>query len=51
MNFKITVLPGDGVGPDVVAEAVRVQEAVGKKNGHSFGLIYDDIGGIAIDRH
>ncbi len=51
MNFKITVLPGDGVGPEVVAEAVRVLEAAGKRYGHSFGLIYDDIGGIAIDKH
>ncbi|MBI4332375.1 MAG: 3-isopropylmalate dehydrogenase [Chloroflexi bacterium] len=51
MNFKITVLPGDGVGPEVVAEGVRVLQAVGKKYGHSFDLSYDDIGGIAIDKY
>jgi len=51
MRFKIIVLPGDGVGPEVVAEGVRVLEAVGKKYNHSFDLSYDDIGGIAIDKH
>lgn len=51
MHFKIVVLPGDGVGPEVVAEGVRVLEAVGKKYDHSFDLSYDDIGGIAIDNH
>ncbi len=51
MHFKIVVLPGDGVGPEVVAEGVRVLEAVGKKYNHGFDLAYDDIGGIAIDKH
>lgn len=51
MRFKITVLPGDGVGPEVVAEGVKVLEAVGKKFNHNFDLTYDDIGGIAIDKH
>lgn len=51
MQFKITVLPGDGVGPEVVAEGVRVLEAVVKKYNHSFDTTYDDIGGVAIDKH
>jgi 3-isopropylmalate dehydrogenase len=51
MKFRIAVLPGDGVGPDVVAEAVKVLQAVGRKSGHEFNLCYDDIGGAAIDKH
>ncbi len=50
MKFDIAVLPGDGIGPEVVAQAVRVLEAVGSRFGHSFDLHYGDIGGIAIDR-
>jgi len=51
MRFEITVLPGDGIGPEVAAEGVRVLEAVGKRFGHEFIFHYDDVGGIAIDRH
>ncbi len=36
MKFKIAVLPGDGVGPDVVNEAQRVLDEVGKRFGHGF---------------
>ncbi len=50
MDKKITVLRGDGIGPEVVGEAVRVLEAVGKKFGHNFEFTYADIGGCAIDR-
>jgi len=49
MNFNIVVLPGDGVGPEVVAEAVKVLEAVGKKYGHRFYLEDRLVGGAAID--
>ncbi len=48
MKFKIAVLPGDGIGPEVLAEGVKVMEAVGKRFGHSFELIYGLIGGVAI---
>ena len=51
MKFEIALLPGDGVGPVVAAEAVRVLEAVGGKYGHAFALHHGDIGGIAIDKH
>ncbi|MBU2008764.1 MAG: 3-isopropylmalate dehydrogenase [Chloroflexi bacterium] len=51
MRFEILVLPGDGIGPEVAAEGVRVLEAVGKRFGHGFLFHYDDVGGIAIDRH
>lgn len=49
MDFKITTLPGDGVGPEVTAEAVKVLEAVGKKFGHSFKFTEALIGGVSID--
>ena len=51
MDFKIAVMPGDGIGPEVVAQGVAVLQAVGKASGHSFDLSYHDVGGIAIDRH
>ncbi|MCK4273764.1 MAG: 3-isopropylmalate dehydrogenase [Dehalococcoidales bacterium] len=49
MKFNLTVLPGDGVGPDVTAGAIKVLQAVGKKFGHSFNLNDRLIGGAAID--
>ncbi|MCL4561913.1 MAG: 3-isopropylmalate dehydrogenase [Chloroflexi bacterium] len=50
MNGKIVVLPGDGIGPEVTAQAVRVLQAVAAKYGHSFAFIERLIGGSAIDR-
>src|SRR3972149_2696212 len=44
-------MPGDGVGPEVMAEGIKVLEAVGRKFGHQFSLAYEDIGGIAIDKY
>lgn len=49
MNFKLAVLPGDGVGPDVMAEGIKILEAVGKKFGHDFELTRGLIGGVAIE--
>ena len=49
MNFSITVLPGDGIGPEVVAEAVKVMNAVGSRFGHTFDTAYGRVGGNAID--
>jgi 3-isopropylmalate dehydrogenase len=51
MNYKITVLPGDGIGPDIVREALEVLKLIGEKFGHSFQLTEADMGGIAIDKH
>ncbi len=51
MNYKITVLPGDGIGPDIITEALKVLELIGEKYGHSFSFTEADLGGIAIDRH
>jgi 3-isopropylmalate dehydrogenase len=50
LKFQIAVLPGDGVGPDVVREAQRVLEEVGGRFGHRFEYSTGYIGGIAIDR-
>ena len=49
MNFNLTVMPGDGVGPEVCGEAIKVLEAVGKKYGHKLEQEYRHVGGIAID--
>jgi 3-isopropylmalate dehydrogenase len=50
MRLKITVLPGDGVGPEVTREAVRVLRAVGDVNGYDFQFDEHPIGGEAIRR-
>lgn len=50
MEKKITVLPGDGIGPEVVAVAVRVLQVIGKRYKHDFHLAYAAIGGAAIDQ-
>ncbi len=50
MNARIVVLAGDGIGPEVTAEAVTVLKAVGKRWSHRFELTDALIGGIAIDK-
>ena len=50
MQAKIVVLAGDGIGPEVTAEGVRVLKAIGSKFGHTFELQDALIGGIAIDK-
>lgn len=49
--FKIAVLPGDGIGPEVVAEAVKVLRQVGVVYGHSFDFAAAPIGGAAWEIH
>jgi 3-isopropylmalate dehydrogenase len=51
VQFNVAALLGDGVGPEVAAEAIRVLEAVGKKFGHSFQFHHGLVGGTAIDAH
>jgi 3-isopropylmalate dehydrogenase len=46
---KVAVLPGDGIGPEVIAEGVRVLRAVGQRFGHRFELREGLIGGCALD--
>jgi 3-isopropylmalate dehydrogenase len=50
MQSKITLLPGDGIGPEVVMEAVRVLDAVAAKYGHTFSYSEHLIGGCSIDK-
>jgi 3-isopropylmalate dehydrogenase len=51
MRLKVTLLPGDGIGPEVTAEAVRVLNAVETLHGHRFELEEKKIGGAAITKH
>lgn len=48
MEYKITVLPGDGIGPEIIAEAVKVLDAVAVRYGHRFYYRYGLIGGAAM---
>ena len=50
MEKTIALIPGDGIGPDVVAEAVNVLNVVAKKYGHTFSYKNVIAGGIAIDQ-
>ena len=49
MNYKIALIRGDGIGPEVVNEAVRVLDAVGRKFGHGFTYVDVLMGGCATD--
>ena len=51
MQVSIAILPGDGIGPEVVAESVKVLESVGNRFGHEFELSSGAIGGNAIDSY
>ncbi len=51
MQRKIAVLSGDGIGPEVMEEALKVLKAVGKKRNIQFDFGYGLIGGAAIDMH
>ncbi len=51
MNFKIALLRGDGVGPEVVGEAVRVLEAIAGKYDHVFNFLERLMGGCSIDKY
>jgi len=50
MHANVVLLPGDGIGPEVVAEAVRVLEAIAGKYGHSFSFAERLMGGCSIDK-
>jgi 3-isopropylmalate dehydrogenase len=49
MKAKITLLPGDGIGPEIVDATRQVLETIAQKSGHSFSFSTHLIGGIAID--
>lgn len=50
-QYTITLLPGDGIGPEIIQATLPVLEAVGKRNGFTFKFQEADIGGIALDKH
>lgn len=51
MKKVITVLKGDGIGPEIVDEALKVLDKIGEKYGHEFSYQYVDIGGCSIDKY
>ncbi len=51
MKAKITVLGGDGIGPEVTREGMRALDKVAHLFGHEFALTERDFGGVAIDNH
>ena len=51
MEYNIALIPGDGIGKEVIDEAVKVLEAISKKYGHKFKMTELDAGGCAIDKY
>ena len=51
MDKNIVLLPGDGIGPEIIDAAIEVLQIVGKKFGHTFTFDSQTIGGSAIDQH
>ncbi len=51
MEKNITLLKGDGIGPEIVDQAVKVLDAVAQKYGHKFNYTEVDIGGCSIDKY
>lgn len=49
MNYKIAVVPGDGIGPEVIDQALRVLDRIGEKYNHTFTYTKVLAGGAAID--
>ena len=49
MEYNIAVIRGDGIGPEVIAEATKVLDAIGARFGHTFNYNYVLAGGEAID--
>lgn len=50
-SYQIAVLPGDGIGPEIMAEAIKVLDKVQSVFGIQFSYSTHDVGGIAIDNH
>ena len=51
MKFKVALLSGDGIGPEVTEESLKILDGISKKYGHEFEFDYQDVGGISIDKH
>ena len=50
MKARIAVLPGDGIGPEVMPQAIQVLETIATQFGHHFEFCHADVGGCAIDK-
>jgi 3-isopropylmalate dehydrogenase len=50
-TYRIAVLAGDGIGPEVMEQSLRVLSAVAQKHGFGLDLAPADVGGAAIDKH
>ena len=50
-NYRIGVIGGDGIGPEIVRQAVRVLDRAGEKYGFAFGYVPMDLGGCSIEKH
>ena len=51
MGFNIALIPGDGIGPEIVREARKVLDRVGSKYGHEFNYTEILMGGCSIDAY
>ncbi len=51
MEYRIAVIPGDGIGPEIVTEAEKVLDRVGQVFGHTFHYTEVDMGGVSIDKY
>ena len=50
MNYTVSVLPGDGIGPEVIGETIKVFQSISSRYGHQFNFRTGLIGGAAIDQ-
>jgi 3-isopropylmalate dehydrogenase len=50
MDYKIAKLPGDGIGPEIIEQAVKVMNAIGEKFNHNFSFRFGLVGATAIDQ-
>jgi 3-isopropylmalate dehydrogenase len=51
MKLQIAVLPGDGIGPEVTEQAIKVLKAIALEFGHTFKFKTADVGAVAIDNY
>lgn len=51
MNYNIGLIPGDGIGPEIITEAVKVLDKIGDKYNHTFNYTEILMGGCSIDKH
>lgn len=49
MNYRVGVIKGDGIGPEIITEAIKILDKIGEKYGHSFSYTPILLGGASID--